>query len=756
MASDCGPQAEICFQHLALAKTVFENSETLLRQLLQHQVLRVKDEHIDLDREVRGMGAKIAELRETGQDDTGLLARVKEMGEKLKRITRQLPREARKNPVAFDDIKPFIDDFMTKTRKHMELMLMHNERERTQSIPNLPPSPAANEDDDNYNDAPFDLGNDSLPSSPGPALRSPPSSKRTSPDSAEDRPSPRRRAHRREITTAEIDEGFSNQKITETPARSGEWYVFQCQEHDLPLDSLARPAQAAARHAIVHGLQSTHASAIEAFGIRIVGCDAAFAKSHNDRVVIQPKRKAGCQVNSATVDRVYRPRHDRGNDGEMAERVGDVNPSNPRHVPVRRAAATRKRTILSRNPDGTENPAEITAKTIYWIKWPDDGICYPAYILPWESFPRFRSKYLVPVDRGLLESVDELPACYDKGHGFAGVWAEGYKDGQRKMNKRLYPIIFFTLERRFPWECETGWAAAQDSRVFDGDNEDPQFKALVTDDGVLELMSPPRDRGSSSSWSSDRKSSPEESPENGDIDEELRKAFVDLTECLSSDQGSSREESPDSDDDENDIGNALLRGARKSDSRHTRSYQSQRRPQRKNTETHHRHRKAPMPPDDGTPAGRPNPDEDEDSDIYGDDNVGPFLDKSPIKESDTASSRHGLEESSARSREFSDPIDERTTIHPSDDEYSLGENNSQYQMSSPSSEASSRQRAEATGDEEDEEDSIRLDEPSTAKRRVGSSEQRVRQAMASAAHQTNAVWRDILREYSEEADELSS
>ncbi|EXA35745.1 hypothetical protein FOVG_12897 [Fusarium oxysporum f. sp. pisi HDV247] len=224
MASDCGPQAEICFQHLALAKTVFENSETLLRQLLQHQVLRVKDEHIDLDREVRGMGAKIAELRETGQDNTGLLTR------------------------------PFIDDFMTKTRKHMELMLVHNERERTQSIPNLPPSPAANEDDDNYNDAPFDLGNYSLPSSPRPALRSPPSSKRTSPDSAEDRPSPKRRAHRREITTAEIDEGFSNQKITETPARSGEWYVFQCQEHDLPLDSLARPAQAAARHAIAHGL----------------------------------------------------------------------------------------------------------------------------------------------------------------------------------------------------------------------------------------------------------------------------------------------------------------------------------------------------------------------------------------------------------------------------------------------------------------------------------------------------------------------
>ncbi|KAL7766838.1 hypothetical protein ACKLNR_004754 [Fusarium oxysporum f. sp. zingiberi] len=266
------------------------------------------------------------------------------------------------------------------------------------------------------------------------------------------------------------------------------------------------------------------------------------------------------------------------------------------------------------------------------------------------------------------------------------------------MNKRLYPVIFFTLERRFPWECETGWAAAQDFRVFDGDNEDPQFKALVDHWLAREDRQTPDEelirlnRGSSSSSSSDRKSSPEEPLENGDIDEELRKAFVDLTECLSSDRGSSREESPDSDDDESDIGNALLRGARKSDSRHTRSYQSQRRPQHKDTETHHRHRNAPMSPDDGTPAGRPNPDEDEDSDIYCDDNIGPFLDKSPIKGSDTASSRHDLEESSVRSREFSNPIDERTTIPPSDDEYSLG--------------GGGIIRADATGDEEDEEDSI--------------------------------------------------
>ncbi|KAL9562728.1 hypothetical protein ACKAV7_013292 [Fusarium commune] len=110
-------------------------------QLLQYQVLRVKNEHIDLDREVRDLGAKIAELRETGQDITGLLARVEEMGEKRKKVTRHLPREARLNPISFPDIKPFIDEFMAQTRKPMELMLMHNEGERTQPIPNLPPTP---------------------------------------------------------------------------------------------------------------------------------------------------------------------------------------------------------------------------------------------------------------------------------------------------------------------------------------------------------------------------------------------------------------------------------------------------------------------------------------------------------------------------------------------------------------------------------------------------------------------------------------
>ncbi|KAI7759801.1 hypothetical protein LZL87_009124 [Fusarium oxysporum] len=491
---------------------------------------------------------------------------------------------------------------------------------------------------------------------------------------------------------------------------------------------------AAARHAIAHGLHPNRASVVEALGIKIVGCDAAIAKSHNDRVVVQPKRKAGCQVN-------------RGTDDDMAQLLGDINPSHPRHVLFRRAAATRKRTVLSRDPDGTGKPDEITAKTIYWIKWPDDGLCYPAYVLPWESFPRFRSKYLVPVDRGLLESVDELPACYDKGHGFAGVWAEGYKDGQRKMNKRVYPIIFFTLEKRFPWGCETGWAAVEDFRVFDSDKEDPQFKASVDhwlaredrqtlDDELvrLKLMSPPLDREPSTSSSSERGSSPEEPPENGDIDEVLRKAFVDLTECLSSDRGSRRTESPESDNGDGDIGNALLRGA--------------------NTEKHDRRRSTSRSLGDGTPAGRLNPDEDEDSDIYGDDNVGPFSDRIPGEESDTSTSRHSLEKSRERSCGYpkTDAEHWRTVIPPSDDEASLEENHSEYQSSSSSSEASSRQRVETS----EEDDDIRFAEPHSRGGRAGSTSRRIAHAMAHAARQTNSFLDALVEEGSEEVDELSS
>lgn len=160
------------------------------------------------------------------------------------------------------------------------------------------------------------------------------------------------------------------------------------------------------------------------------------------------------------------------------------------------------------------------------------------------------------------------------------------------------------------------------------------------------------------------------SPENGNIDDELRNSFMEFNECLGSDRGSRRAESPNSGDDAGDIGDALVRDAMESEPRHTSSHLSQHMPQRQGSETYGR-RSRSMSLDNGPPTSRLYPDEDEDSDIYGDDNVGPFHSRNPSEESNAASSRRNLEESPVRSLEFSDFINGRTTIPPSDDEESL-------------------------------------------------------------------------------------
>ncbi|KAF5620165.1 hypothetical protein F52700_11485 [Fusarium sp. NRRL 52700] len=760
MSSGYSSQNELCFELLAAVKLIAESAQKCHWELVQHQVLSLKDKHIHLDNQVRDLAAQIRELKAANKDISTHAKCYEELGAQLQKVARDIPREARKKPVTLADITPCIGNFMEAAETAMGVMLVYHDKQKVQSTSNMPPTPATEAGDDIDNDAPVDAACGSPSSSHFTEPGSPPGSKRTSPD-AEGSPSSKRRAHSREIAIAEIDE-FADQKLTETPAGSGGWYVFQCLEHNLRFDGLARPAQAAARHAMTHGLRPTSASAIETFGIEIIGCDASIAKAHNDRVVVRPKKKATYHVKGAG-DKTYRPQRGRRTNDDMASLLGDISPSNPRHIPVRQAAATRKRIVLSREPDGTEKPAEITIKMIYWIKWPDDGICYPAYVLPWESFPRFRSKYLAPVDRGLLESVNELPACYDKAHGLAGVWAEGYKDGQRKMNKRVYPVIFFTLGKRFPWECETAWAAEEDFRVFDGDKEDPRFKELVDhwrarenrqtpDDELvrMRLMSPPGDQRSSSSSYGDQESNLGDLPENENIDDESRNSFTESTECVASDRGSRRAESSDSDDDADDIGKALMKAAMESESRHIRTYLSQRMLHRTDTETRRRRRSSSMSPDVGTPASRPIPDEDEDSDIYGDDNFGPFPSTSPSEEFHSPSSRHDFEASPSGSQEFSSHVNERTIIPPSDDESFMGESGSQCQMDSSPLEFSSSQRVESTGYEEG---IIRSDEMSTL-RRLGSSEQRLREAMASAARQTNAACREAFREHSEEIYEL--
>ncbi|KAF5980575.1 hypothetical protein FCOIX_4716 [Fusarium coicis] len=361
MDGDDVSQTESCFRLLATVKLIAENAAECHRQLVGYEVLSLKDDHLDLDNQIRDLGSEMRRLQEDDQDITIHADYAKELGEERKKIVHDIARRARKGT--------------------SHVILVYHDKLRARSLPPTPPTEAGDNSD---NDAPLDPASFS-PASPNPSLRSPFNSRQISSD-AGGHPFLNRHARYREITIAKLG-GFSGQKITETPAGSGEWYVFQCEEHSLLLDGLSRPAQAAARHAIVHGLPPTRPSAIEAFGIKIIDCDATIAKAHNDRVVLKSKRKGVFQVTRGTGDNPYRPQRGARTGSDMASLLGDISPSHPRHIPNRQAAATRKRTILTRELDGTERPDETTAKTIYWIKWSDDGICYPAYVLPWSSFP---------------------------------------------------------------------------------------------------------------------------------------------------------------------------------------------------------------------------------------------------------------------------------------------------------------------------------------------------------------------------------
>ncbi|KAF9774552.1 hypothetical protein IL306_007416 [Fusarium sp. DS 682] len=721
MAADLRPHEKSCIQLFIRIRTIFKSIQGCYEELRCHPVLRLADDDQEVIDRIKTAFAQVEELQKASRDISVPIADIEKLGDKRKDLERRMKREARINPLAEDYMQPGIDRFVDETRQPMEII--HNQPWVTQEgrAPSnrrscQPPlSPDAIEGEEscgNFDDILFDQ--ESLPPTPADTPRD----KRPSPDTAEEQPSPKRRCIPT-IMTEELDRDFPSQKVTETPCRSGHWYVFRCEDHDMLFNGLARPAQSAARHAMKHGLPSTHVSAVDAFGIKVIDCDAAHAKEHNDRVQ-KPREQSRSRAQNGNDPRQHdRPDH---NDDEMAQLLGDVNTSHSRHQPVRRAAPRRGRVAHSREPDGALKPREIVACEIYWAYWSADGQCYPAYVLPWSALQRFRSKNCAPVDRGLLSTVDRLPSCYDRRFGFDGVWAEGYKDGQAKVHKRQWPVMYFTRHKRFPWGCETGFVREEDLRVYEGDKEEPRYKALVdnwlsredrmTPDEELirlDLMSPPP----RSSVCSDRESSRSSSNDPG-----LPRR------SMSSDQQSSRGGSSERDmspaDLGGDIGLALLGGSRRSQPRETSRLESE------DTVPPYRRQRRHIPLFDDTPT--PTPDrflhnEGELSDIDEDENedAGLHLDDESSNGSDGRSNRPNLEKSPTREWEFSD--------------CEIGRESSPYSGSSisPSLNASSHQGAETPGVEEDEEDGERFDEPFDPPGRSMSSSQRVDGARDDAA-----------------------
>ncbi|KAJ4004017.1 hypothetical protein NW752_010901 [Fusarium irregulare] len=170
--------------------------------------------------------------------------------------------------------------------------------------------------------------------------------------------------------------------------RDGRYYIFKCKKHDRLFDA-KDPLQSATIHLKSHGkLRSTHENAFKNFGYQVIGCT-------EEQIVL----------NNRLVDRYL---------GEQE------------HKKERRKASTYNLRRYPRTGD------------TYMAWWNCDGVIvlHALLVIPFsESEPR----YGVDVCVENSELGDDIPACYESD----GTWAEGYKDGQRHMKNRIYPIMCF-------------------------------------------------------------------------------------------------------------------------------------------------------------------------------------------------------------------------------------------------------------------------------------------------------------------------
>ncbi|KAF4448074.1 hypothetical protein F53441_8466 [Fusarium austroafricanum] len=435
-------------------------------------VLKLEREFQENASDIQNLYTDVRQMQELGLDAGVPLAQIADKGIRSRELQEEIKKEVRETNLseAEGSFRAWMDDFMEEAQEPMENILVRfrrpwdGSREPDMRPLLLPVSQNVGEDGGPGGTLPAgDINGDYQSDDYQPyAPQSEASSKRPSPDVDEEVPAPKRRLTHRtlSISLETLEQNFSNQRVTEVPKGSGNWYVFRCEEHNMLFEGGARPAQAASRHAIAHGMHFTHASAVEAFGARVMGCDAKSAKEHNANIgeAIEQSRLESTLLHA------------------------DLQPQEPQEPdcrPVRRAAQNRQRFFLSPSPSGFQKPPKIFPEEIYWVHWHEDDLYYPCLVLPWGPMPRLCSTKCAPVEMNLLHSEYELPRCYDRRRGFCGVWAKGYKDGQAKVSERQYPVVYFAAGKRFPRGCDVGFVKARDIYVYEEEKETPQQKAAV-------------------------------------------------------------------------------------------------------------------------------------------------------------------------------------------------------------------------------------------------------------------------------------
>ncbi|KAK8872412.1 hypothetical protein PGQ11_002926 [Apiospora arundinis] len=278
--------------------------------------------------------------------------------------------------------------------------------------------------------------------------------------------------------TVNFDEVFQDglalhkHMIIQYPPGSDRWYLLRCDDHGLhfnqnPLHGAARHMRAAEhrgpkRHLDINTLKDADSwsLAIQTMGLRVSNCDATKAQQNNTAF-------------TQALDAGYKPIKPESSKTPAPSQIISQPQPAPREQEVLGDASR-----LSTEPEWSEeNGGEL-------ITHPLEGKPYLGY---WRSGSRgqgWHALVVLPLGRfdaiglhgSLLETelAKSIPACYDRQSATDLQWAEGYRDGERLVAKRRFPVMWFLDDQTFPLRKAMmmptpawyNWLAASDLRPF--------------------------------------------------------------------------------------------------------------------------------------------------------------------------------------------------------------------------------------------------------------------------------------------------
>ncbi|KAK6860877.1 hypothetical protein PG995_004513 [Apiospora arundinis] len=253
-----------------------------------------------------------------------------------------------------------------------------------------------------------------------------------------------------------FQEGFAQHKhmIIQYPPGSDQWYILRCDVHRRHFKQ--NPLYGAANHlrAAEHQGPERHldidmsewpvrwASTIKKMGLRVLNCDATKAEKNNAAF-------------TQALDAGYKPLGPDPNQQSTRRRHTRSLLGHGQHYGKRS-----QRTHPDRLPERSRKSMNV-------------------------KLSRSLSRGSPILDTGVLvrvakaELTKSIPACYERQNGTVLQWAEGYRDGERLVNKRQFPVMWFHDAQTFSLQKDLmipdpvwySWLRAADLQPFSDNGE---------------------------------------------------------------------------------------------------------------------------------------------------------------------------------------------------------------------------------------------------------------------------------------------